>query len=252
MSADTFIFLDHTPLHSAIEQPATIEKFGGMVNNGLEASPIIHAALASALLVGIALLVNRSYNNRGSDRNLAPAEKTFSVSNLMELAVTGLLQFMESLMGSDAKRFLPIIGGTAFFILFNNLMGSLPGFDSATANFNTTLACALVIFVATHVVGVRTHGAAYVKQFLGPVWWLAWLMLPIELIGHFARILSLSVRLFGNMMGDHKVLAIFLGLVALGIPVIFMGMGIFIALVQTFVFTLLSILYITFALEEAH
>jgi F-type H+-transporting ATPase subunit a len=248
MSADTFIFLDHTPLHSAIEQPVTIEQFGGMVNNGLEASPIMHAGLASVLLILIAFLVNRSYR----DQDITPTTKTFSVRNLMELAVTGLLQFMESLMGSDAKRFLPLIGGTAFFILFNNLMGSLPGFDSATANFNTTLACALVIFVATHVVGIRTHGAAYVKQFLGPVWWLAWLMLPIELIGHFARILSLSVRLFGNMMGDHKVLAIFLGLVALGIPVIFMGMGIFIALVQTFVFTLLSILYITFALEEAH
>jgi F-type H+-transporting ATPase subunit a len=248
MSADTFIFLDHTPLHTAIEQPVTIEQFGGMVNNGLEASPIMHAGLASILLILIAILVNRSYR----DQDIAPTTRTFSVRNLMELAVTGLLQFMESLMGSDAKRFLPLIGGTAFFILFNNLMGSLPGFDSATANFNTTLACALVIFVATHVIGVRTHGAAYVKQFLGPVWWLAWLMLPIELIGHFARILSLSVRLFGNMMGDHKVLAIFLGLVALGIPVIFMGMGIFIALVQTFVFTLLSILYITFALEEAH
>jgi F-type H+-transporting ATPase subunit a len=248
MAADTFIFLDHTPLHSAIEKPATIEQFGGMVNNGLEASPIIHAGLASALLILIAIMVNRSYR----DQELAPTEKTFSVRNLMELAVTGLLQFMEGLMGSDAKRFLPIIGGTAFFILFNNLMGSLPGFDSATANFNTTLACALVIFVATHIVGVRTHGASYVKQFLGPVWWLSPLMLPIELISHFARILSLSVRLFGNMMGDHKVLAIFLGLVALGIPVIFMGMGIFIALVQTFVFTLLSILYITFALEEAH
>ncbi len=248
MSADTFIFLNHTPLHSAIEQPATIEKFGGMVNNGLEASPIIHAGLASALLILIAILVNRSYR----DQDFAPTARTFSVRNLMEMAVAGLLQFMESLMGSDAKRFLPLIGGTAFFVLFNNLMGSLPGFDSATANFNTTLACALVIFVATHVVGVRTHGAAYVKQFLGPVWWLSPLMLPIELIGHFARILSLSVRLYGNMMGDHKVLAIFLTLVALGVPVIFMGMGIFIALVQTFVFTLLSILYITFALEEAH
>jgi len=248
MSADTFIFLDHTPLHGAIEQPATIEKFGGMVNNGLEASPIIHAGLASALLILIAVLVSRSYKNQ----DLAPTSRTFSVRNLSELAVTGLLQFMESLMGSDAKRFLPLIGGTAFFILFNNLMGSFPGFDSATANFNTTLACALVIFVATHIVGVRTHGASYLKQFLGPVWWLSPLMLPIELISHFARILSLSVRLFGNMMGDHKVLAIFLGLVALGIPVIFMGMGIFIALVQTFVFTLLSILYITFALEEAH
>lgn len=248
MAADTFIFLDHTPLHGAIEQPATIELYGGMLNNGIEASPIIHAGLASALLILIAILVNRSYKNQ----DLVPTSRTFSIRNLTELAVTGLLQFMESLMGSEAKRFLPLIGGTAFFILFNNLMGSLPGFDSATANLNTTLACALVIFVATHVVGIRTHGASYVKQFLGPVWWLAWLMLPIELISHFARILSLSIRLFGNMMGDHKVLAIFLGLVALGIPVIFMGMGIFIALVQTFVFTLLSILYITFALEEAH
>ncbi len=251
MSADTFIFLDHTPLYTAIEQPATVEKFGGMVNNGLEASPIIHAALASALLVGIAFLVNRSYASR-TRNGLDPTEKTFSVSNLMELAVTGLLQFMESLMGSEARRFVPLIGGTAFFILFNNLMGLVPGLDGATTNFNTTLACALVIFVATHVVGIRTHGAAYIKQFLGPVWWLAWLMFPIELIGHFARILSLSVRLYGNMMGDHKVLAIFLALVALGVPVIFMGRGICIALVQTFVFTLLSILYITFALEEAH
>ncbi len=248
MSADTFIFLDHTPVHTALEQPATVTQFGGMVNNGLEASPIIHAGLATALLVLIAIVVNRSYRGR----DIHPSARTFSVSNLMELAVTGLLAFMESLMGSDAKRFLPLIGGTAFFILFNNLMGSLPGFDSATANYNTTLACALVIFVATHIVGVRTHGVKYVKQFLGPVWWLSPLMLPIELISHFARILSLSVRLYGNMMGDHKVLAIFLTLVALGIPVIFMGMGIFIALVQTFVFTLLSILYITFALEEAH
>jgi F-type H+-transporting ATPase subunit a len=248
MSADTFIFLDHTPLHGAIQKPATVEFAGGMVNNGIEASPVIHAGLATVLLVGIAIIVSRSYRNRG----ISPTEKTFSIPNLMELVVTGLLRFMESLMGSDARRFLPLIGGTALFILLNNLMGSLPGFDSATANLNTTLACALVIFVATHVVGIRTHGFKYIKQFLGPVWWLAPLMLPIELISHFARILSLSIRLYGNMMGDHKVLAIFLTLVAIGIPVIFMGMGIFIALVQTFVFTLLSILYITFALEEAH
>jgi len=248
MSAETFIFLDHTPLHGALEKPETVEKFGGMLNNGLDASAIIHAGLATVLLVGLAILVNRSYRKEG----LAPSTRTFSVRNLMELAVAGLLQFMEDLMGKDARRFLPLIGGTAFFILFNNLMGLIPGFDSASANYNMPLACALVIFTATHVVGIRTHGAAYIKQFLGPVWWLSPLMLPIELISHLARILSLSVRLFGNMMGDHKVLAIFLGLVALGVPVIFMGMGVFIALVQTFVFTLLSILYITFALEEAH
>ena len=248
MSAESFIFLDHTPLHKAIEQPATVEQFGGMVNNGLDASPVIHAGLASIILILLALMVKRSYRSQDP----TPSANTFSVRNLMELGVTGLLMFMESLMGKDAKRFLPLIGCTAFFVLFNNLMGLIPGFDGATANWNTTLAPALVIFTATHIVGIRTHGAGYVKQFMGPVWWLSPLMIPIELISHFARILSLSIRLFGNMMGDHKVLAIFLGLVALGVPVIFMGMGIFIALVQTFVFTLLSILYITFALEEAH
>jgi len=155
-------------------------------------------------------------------------------------------------MGEDAKRFLPLVGGTTFFVLFNNLLGLIPGFDGATANINTTLAPALVIFTATHIIGVRAHGASYIKHFLGPVWWLAPFMLIIELISHFARILSLSIRLFGNMMGDHKVLAVFLGLVALVVPAIFMGLGLFIALVQAFVFALLSILYISFALEEAH
>ncbi len=248
MSAESFIFLDHTPLHRALEQPASVEKFSGMLNNGLEASPIIHAGLVTILLALTAFLISRSYR----DGKLEPTARTFSIRNLMELGITGLLQFMEDLMGKDARRFLPLIGGTCFFVLFNNLLGLIPGFDTATANMNTTLAPALVIFVATHIVGVRTHGAGYIKQFLGPVLWLAPLMLPIEIISHLARILSLSVRLFGNMMGDHKVLAIFLGLVALGVPAIFMGLGVFVALVQTFVFTLLSILYITFALEEAH
>jgi F-type H+-transporting ATPase subunit a len=170
----------------------------------------------------------------------------------MELIVGGLLAFMEGLMGEDARKFLPVIGGTALFIFFNNIMGSIPGFDSATSNYNTTLACALVIFAYYQFIGFRLHGAKYVKHFLGPVWWLAPLMLPIELISHFARILSLSIRLFGNMFGDHMVLATFMGLVAFGVPAIFMGMGIFIAFIQTFVFTLLSIIYITGALEEAH
>lgn len=180
MAAGTYIFLDHTPLHAALEKV-----------EGLDPSPIIHGGLASLVLVGMALAVNRSFKGK----RLLPEERTFSLTNLMELAVSGLLAFMEDLMGEDAKRFLPLIGGTAFFILFNNLLGSIPGFDSSTANLNTTLACALVIFIATHFIGVRAHGVKYIKHFLGPVWWLAPLMLPIELISHFARILSLSIRL---------------------------------------------------------
>lgn len=239
MSTNTFIFLDHTPLAHAINKVP-----------GLDAAPIIHAGLASILLIGAGWAVSSSYKKRGQD--IVPDTRTFSLSNLMELAINGLLGFMEGLIGKEARRFVPLIGGTAFFILLNNLMGSIPGFDSATSNLNTTVACALVIFFATHFIGIKTHGVKYIKHFMGPVLWLAPIMIIIELISHFARILSLSIRLFGNMMGDHLVLANFMIMVALGVPVIFMGMGIFIALIQTFVFTLLSIIYIAGALEEAH
>jgi F-type H+-transporting ATPase subunit a len=248
MAGDIFIFLDKTPIHDIIEKPATTEAAGGMINNGLDASPILHAGLTALLLLLISLLV---WNRYKRDATL-PTEKTFSLANLMELAVGGLLNFMRQNMGEHAGKFLPLIGTTAVFILISNLMGSIPGFDPPTSNLNTTLACAIVIVLATHYVGIRTHGASYIKHFLGPVWWLAPFMLVIEMIGHFARILSLSVRLFGNMFGDHMVLAIFMGLVPLLIPVIFMGLGIFVALVQAFVFTLLSILYISGALEEEH
>jgi F-type H+-transporting ATPase subunit a len=248
MAGDTFIFLDKAPIHDIIDKPATVEMAGGLVNNGLEAAPILHAGLTAIILLTISFLISNRYKK---DAKL-PTDKTFSLANLMELAVGGLLNFMRQTMGEHAGKFIPLIGTTAIFILISNLMGTIPGFDPPTSNINTTLACAIVIFIATHYVGIRTHGASYIKHFLGPVWWLAPAMLIIELIGHFARVASLSVRLFGNMFGDHMVLAIFMGLVPLLIPVIFMGLGVFVSCVQALVFTLLSILYISGALEEAH
>jgi F-type H+-transporting ATPase subunit a len=238
-SNSTLIFLNETPVYDALDKIGQIDP-----------SPIIHAALASGILIFLAWKVSKAYRSR--EQAMIPDKKTFSVANLLEQAIGGLIAFMEGIMGQEARRFVPLIGGTALFILINNLMGSLPGFDSSSANINTTLACAIVIFIATHVIGIRIHGVKYIKHFMGPVLWLAPLMLIIELISHLARILSLSIRLFGNMMGDHTVLATFMGLVAIGVPVIFMGMGLFIAFIQTFVFTLLSIIYISGALEEAH
>jgi len=237
MAAETFIYLNHTPLYSALEKV-----------DGIDPSPVIHGGLVFFALVGIAVAVNRSYRGRGAELT----EKTFSLTNILEQAVAGLMAFMEGMMGDQAKRFVPLIGSTALFILFCNLLGNIPGFDSPTSNLNTTLAPAIVIVLATHIIGIKAHGAGYIKQFLGPVPWLIPLILPIELISHFARVVSLSVRLFGNMFGDHLVLATFMGMVSLLVPVIFMGFGLFVALIQTFVFTLLSIIYITLALEEAH
>ncbi|MFV1956511.1 MAG: F0F1 ATP synthase subunit A, partial [bacterium] len=200
MAADPFIYLEHTPVAYALEK---IE--------GIDPSPILHAALVSAILVGVALIINRSLKSG----RVMPEEKTFTIPNLMDLAVGGLLNFMEQLMGPSARRFLPLIGTTAFFILFSNLLGIIPGFDPPTSNLNTTIAAALVIFFATHYVGFKTHGISYIKHFMGPVIWLAPLMFIVEIIGHLARVLSLSFRLFGNMFGDHLLLAIFLGLVPL-------------------------------------
>lgn len=243
-AGETFIFLDHTPVHDALASASEgLAQFGG-----LDPSPVMHAALVSALLILLAIAVKRSF---GGERRL-PDEKTLSFPNLMELIMGGLLTFMRGLMGDHARTFLPLIGTTGIFILFSNLLGTVPGFDPPTSNLNTTLACAIVIVSATHYVGVRTHGVSYIKHFLGPVWWLYPFMFVIELIGHSARLLSLSFRLFGNMFGDHMVLAIFMGLVPLLVPVVFMGLGVFVSVVQAFVFTLLSILYISGAVEEAH
>lgn len=244
MASEIFIFLDHTPIHGALEKAGeALVEFGG-----IDPSPVMHAALVSALLILLAVGVKRSFKG---ERRL-PDENTLSFANLMELLIGGLLTFMRGLMGNHARTFVPLIGTTGIFILMSNLLGTVPGFDPPTSNLNTTLACAIVIVFATHYVGVRAHGVRYIKHFLGPVWWLYPFMFVIEMIGHSARLLSLSFRLFGNMFGDHMVLAIFMGLVPLLVPVVFMGLGVFVSCVQAFVFTLLSILYISGAVEEAH
>ena len=155
-------------------------------------------------------------------------------------------------MGPDGLRFFPLIATIAVFILTANLLGLIPGFSSPTANLNTTVSMALVVFVLTHIIGVRLHGFGYVKQFLGPVWWMAPLMLPIELISHLARPLSLSVRLFGNIMGEDLVLVIVLLLVPFLVPLPVIVLMIFTSAIQTLVFMMLSMIYIKLAMEGAH
>ncbi|MCH8077262.1 MAG: F0F1 ATP synthase subunit A, partial [SAR324 cluster bacterium] len=151
-----------------------------------------------------------------------------------------------------ARKLFFMLGTFAFFILGNNLIGLIPGFNPPTDQFNVTIVLALITFFTAHFIGIKTHGFAYIKKFLGPIWWIAPLMLPIELISHLVRPLSLSIRLFGNMTGDHKVVLVFTSLLALGLPIPFMGLGIFIAFLQTFVFILLSSVYFQDALEKAH
>jgi F-type H+-transporting ATPase subunit a len=173
--------------------------------------------------------------------------------NFFEVIIDGLERFMVSVSGPEGRFFFPFIATLFLYILVSNLIGLVPGFNSPTANLNTTLSMALCTFVYTHIIGIKFHGVKYVKHFVGPVWWLAPLMLPIELIGHFARVMSLSIRLFGNIFGKEMVLSIFFamaGLYLAPLPILFLGL--LVSFIQALVFTLLSIMYFVGSMEHAH
>ncbi len=173
--------------------------------------------------------------------------------NFFELIISGMEEFMVDLTGEEGRWFFPIIATIFIYIAVSNLLGLVPGFYPPTASINTTAACAIPVFVFTHVIGIKYHGVKYIKHFLGPVWWLIPIVMPIEIIGHLARVLSLSFRLFGNITGHELVLMILFMLAgAFFAPLPIMAMGIFVAFVQAFVFFLLSIMYFSGAMEEAH
>ena len=173
--------------------------------------------------------------------------------NVFELLISGMEDFMIEIAGEESRWLFPLIATVFIYIFVSNMIGLVPGFMPPTANLNTTLSCALVVVIFTHVIGIKYHGAAYIKHFMGPVWWMIPIIFPIEVIGHVARILSLTFRLFGNMMGHELVLMILFGLAgAFFAPLPIMALGIFVALVQAFVFFLLSIMYFAGAMEHAH
>ena len=160
---------------------------------------------------------------------------------------------MVDIMGEEGRPYFPLVFTLFIYILFMNWLGLVPGMFSPTANINTPLSMALVVFVATHIVGIKQHGFHYVKHFMGPVAALAPLMIIIEIIGHLARVLSLTFRLFGNILGEDLVVAILFFLAGMFLaPLPMMALGIFTCFVQAFIFSLLTMLYIAAALEEAH
>jgi F-type H+-transporting ATPase subunit a len=174
------------------------------------------------------------------------------LQNVMEVVVDGVKGLVTENMGEDGMKFFPLMATITLFVLVSNLLGLIPGFDSPTANLNTNLAMALIVFFLTHIMGVKIHGAKYIKQFLGPIWWMTPLMLPIELLSHLFRPLTLSVRLFGNMVGGHILLGVVLLLVPFLIPIPVFGLKLLICFIQTLVFVMLSMIYIVLAMEEHH
>lgn len=154
------------------------------------------------------------------------------------------------MVGPKARRYLSAYGTFFLFILLANLSGLIPGFSPPTGNFNITLALGVTSFLLYNYYGFEQRGIGYLKHFLGPIWWLVFLMLPLEIIDNLVRPFSLALRLFGNMTGDHLVVGIFTDLTKLVIPVLFLMLGSFVSLIQAFVFTILSLVYLSLALEE--
>lgn len=204
---------------------------------------ILMTAVASAQLARL---------RKTAQEGLVP-ESRLSFRNFFEIVAEKLFALTESVIGHhDAPRYFPIVGTLFLFIFSSNLLGLIPGLLPPTENLNTTLALGLFVFLYYNYIGFKAHGAAYLKSFLGPVLWLAPLLLIIEVVSHVFRPISLAFRLRGNIMGDHMVLSIFSEKAPYIVPVIFYGLGLFVSFVQAFVFCLMTMVYISLSTAHDH
>jgi F-type H+-transporting ATPase subunit a len=183
--------------------------------------------------------------------NIVPSK----LQSILELIIQAFENILVETIGERGKKYLPLIATIGLFILVCNLLGLVPGFMSPTSKLNVTLGCALVVFVYYHWQGIRSQGLfKYLKHFMGPVPLLAPLLIPIEIISHFSRPVSLSIRLFGNIFAEELLILVIASIVPFFLPLPFMAIAIFTATIQAFVFVLLSCIYIGGAVvhEEEH
>jgi F-type H+-transporting ATPase subunit a len=212
----------------------------------------VHVAtliIVSALIMLVGLVARVSLGT--GEASVIPTSKV-SIRGIFEVFTEYIGGLAEQVIGHHGRDFAPYFCSIFTFILFNNLVGIIPGMTPATQNFNTTFAFGVFSFFAYNFVGLRHGGLGYLKHFLGPVLWLAPLMLIIELISHVIRPLTLGLRLANVMTGDHTVLSVFLGLFPLGPAIPFYAMGLLVSTIQAFVFTLLSMVYVALATADGH
>jgi F-type H+-transporting ATPase subunit a len=158
----------------------------------------------------------------------------------------------DSIIGHGGQRYVMFTTCVLMFVLLSNLLGMVPGLLAPTSVATVPLGVALLCFFYYHFHGVRENGVGYFKQFIGPIWWISWMMLPIELISHFARVLSLTVRLYANMFAGEMVTLVFFSLIPIGIPIVFMGLHLGVALIQAYIFMLLTMIYVSQAVSHDH
>jgi len=179
-------------------------------------------------------------------------EKPDVIQHFAEMTHEFVTDQSESIIGHGYERFTSYITTLALFILLCNLLGLVPGFESPTASYVVPLGVAILTFVYYHYHGIRANGFSYIKQFLGPVWWLYPLMLPIEVISHCARMMSLSVRLYANMFAGDMVTLAFFSLIPVGVPILFLTLHFGVAIIQAYVFMILTTVYLSLAVAHEH
>lgn len=210
---------------------------------------IAAALVVSAILMVFSLFARLSL--AGNKAYLIPGEK-MSFLNFSDIVSENLYKLTKNILGDDAPKYFPIVGALFLFVFVNNLFGLIPGFSPATDNVNTTLACGLFVFIYYNWVGFRSAGIGYLKHFLGPVWYMAWLLLPIELISHSVRPFTLALRLKGNMAGDHTVLSVFTDMAPYLVPVPVYFLGLLVCFLQAFIFVMLTMVYVSMARDSDH
>jgi F-type H+-transporting ATPase subunit a len=209
-------------------------------------APISNAVAMELLVVAVLLLFFLLVRTRLS------VEKPGGLQHMVEAVEEFIADQAHGVIGHGYERYIPYAIALGYFILLMNLLGLVPGFESPTAAPSVPLGCALVTFIYYHFHGLRTHGVHYIKQFTGPVLALAPLMFLIEVVSHFARILSLTVRLYANMFAGDMVTLAFFSLVPVLVPTLFLGLHLGVALVQTFIFVMLTLVYLGMAVSEEH
>jgi len=218
---------------------------------GVKVSDPLHVVpdyLVMVLIVALALIVLLGLASRRL--TLVPRGR----QNVAEMLVQVFENLIVDTVGPDGRKYLPVIATVGLFVFGCNMIGLFPGFMSPTSKLNVTLGCALVVFFYYHAQGIKAQGLKYFKHFLGPIPALAPLMIPIEVISHFSRPVSLSMRLFGNIFAEELLIVIMASIVPFLLPLPFMAVAIFTSLIQSFVFVLLSCIYIAGAVahEEEH
>lgn len=220
-------------------------------------SHVVTAAFASVGMVVLGLVARGSLgfsttNGSQSENQAWLPAKSPGIKGLMEMAIEFVASISDMIIGTHGRHYVPAFATLFLFILLNNWVGLIPGFVPATENMNTTLAIGLCSFLFYNFQGFKENGIGYLKHFVGPVWWLFIIMVPIEIISNLVRPMSLGLRLANVLQGDHAVLGIFLELTIFGVPVIFYFLGMFVGFVQAFVFMMLSMVYVSLATSHDH